>query len=675
MEKINIPVVIDAKCQLESLGKHLSTVLTIWKVNDAVKKIAWDVFKGMEQTREELEKLKVLLVSKLTNESLDWVLSEWRAKSQIIIDIINRNLFERTADIWFLSTDDDIRCFLSSNDTNLKENSPFIVQRLLDYIEKYSVYNNIYIFRPNWDFVLSANSDKMWKINDKFLSECQNITSWHKYHEYYWPTSFSDKDELLYSYKITKDNSPHTEIIWILVLSFDFENEMKTIFNNLNYWIPGTIMCLLDEDWKVLASNENNIHKWKTYKKNSWNYEIVNWTYWKYFSFTTTTKWYQWFKWLPWYGHTMIPLKSAFSTTDVQYSDTILNETEILKSKLVWDDLRELIQLVEKLNNDIKIMILNWHLIVNRENNVYSDWLKPVFEEVVRISNWCKDVFSNSIWNMFHLIIKNLLNNIKSISALWIDIMDRNLYERADDVRWWALTSKLRIILADKQKFSNNKKTIEDILVYIHELYTVYDGLYIYDKTWKIIAGTKLDKNGKAIIIDTSKVPSVWEKDFIKETLESRKEWSQFYSVSEFEKTGLYDNKDTYIYSAWIKSLEKQQVVWWICIVFDSQSQFHNMLLDILPKNNWEILPWSFWMFVNRNWNIISSTNDNFSIGTKIEISDKFLNIPNWNSYSDIFTLNSSKYIVWASCSKWYREYKTSEGYKNDVICLVFIRL
>lgn len=674
MEKINIPVVTDAKDQLESLWKHLWTIVIVWKVNDAVKKIAWDIFQGMERTQKELCILKNLLVSKLTHESLEWVFSEWKAKSQIIIDIINRNLFERTADIWFLSTDDDIRSFLSTN-TDSEKNSSFIVQRLLDYQAKYSVYDNIYIFKPNWDFVLSAYQDKIWKINDKFLTESQNTTLWNKYHEYYWPTSFSKQDKLLYSYKITKDDLPHSEIIWVLVLSFNFDNEMKMIFDNLDYWIPWTIMCLLDEDSKVLASNKDNIYKWTSYKKNLWNGEIVKWPYWEYFSFTTRTKWYQWFQGLSWYGHTMIPLKWAFNK-DILHSDILLlDEKEILNSRLVWDDLRELIELVEKLNKDIKYMILNWHLIIIRENNVYSNWLKPVFEEVVRISNWCKDVFSNSIWNMFRIIIKNLLNNIKSISALWIDIMDRNLYERADDIRWWALTSKLRIILAENQISSKNKKIIEEILIYIHDLYTVYDGLYIYDKNWKIIAGTKLDKNWKTIIIDTSKTPILWEKDFIKETLENKKWWSQFYSVSKFEKTELYDNKKTYIYSAWIKSLENQQVVWWICIVFDSQEQFHNMLLDILPKNNWEILTWSFWMFIDRNWNIISSTNHDFSIGTKIDISDKFLNITNGSSYSDIFTIDSVKYIIGASCSKWYREYKKSDHYKNDVICLVFIRL
>ena len=36
-----------------------------------------------------------------------------RSKSQIAIDVLVRNLFERTADIGFLSTDDDIREFAS----------------------------------------------------------------------------------------------------------------------------------------------------------------------------------------------------------------------------------------------------------------------------------------------------------------------------------------------------------------------------------------------------------------------------------------------------------------------------------------------------------------------------------------------------------------------------------
>ncbi len=40
-------------------------------------------------------------------------------KSQVAIDILIRNLFERRADIGFLATDDDIRLFLENFVSNI----------------------------------------------------------------------------------------------------------------------------------------------------------------------------------------------------------------------------------------------------------------------------------------------------------------------------------------------------------------------------------------------------------------------------------------------------------------------------------------------------------------------------------------------------------------------------
>lgn len=672
MSIINIPVVNEASEKLSTLWKQLWTLVIIWKVNDARTQIARDVFKSMEQTQEELEKLRQILVTKLTQESVDGVVSEAKAKAQVIIDIINRNLFERTADIWFLATDDDIRCYLCSTEAKTQLNNSFVVKRLLEYQAKYSVYENIYIFQPNGKFVLSAQQDNIGTISDAFLSECQNISSAQKYHEYYGEVSFSKENKLLYSYKITKDNTPDSEVIGVMVLSFDFQNEMKMIFENLEYGIPGSILCLLDENGKVISSNHNNVLQWRTYKKSLQNYEVISLPDGEYISYTTPTQWYQWFVWLPWYGHTMIPLKQAFKNEE---SVSSLDIHEVLSSKLVGDDLRWLINLVDKLNEDIKYMIINWHLIVSRQNSDYSNGMKPVFDEVVNISNGCKDVFSNSIGSMFNLIIQNLLNNIKSISTLGIDIMDRNLYERANDVRWWALTSKARIILARKEITPREKQILDEILTYIHSLYTVYDSLYIYDKNGKIVSASKLDSNGVPNMVNIHTLPNIWNESYIQNVFQNTSNGSQCYSVSEFEKTKLSQDHPTYIYTTGIKDEETSKTVGWIAIAFDSTIQFHNMLSEILPKNNWEVLPGSFALYTQRSGKIISTTNPMFWIGNIMEIPEIFLKVPNGKSYSDIVTIQWEKYIVWASCSKWYREFKTTDDYKNDVICIVCIRL
>lgn len=63
----------------------------------------------MSGTREGFERLTGELLNHLGKETQRKTIAELRAKTQIGIDILVRNLFERTADIGFLAADDDIR--------------------------------------------------------------------------------------------------------------------------------------------------------------------------------------------------------------------------------------------------------------------------------------------------------------------------------------------------------------------------------------------------------------------------------------------------------------------------------------------------------------------------------------------------------------------------------------
>src|ERR1700731_569075 len=66
----------------------------------------------MSGSRQAFGELAVSLVNQLGREALKKSLQEMGSKAQVAINILVRNLFERTADIGFLATDEDIRAFL-----------------------------------------------------------------------------------------------------------------------------------------------------------------------------------------------------------------------------------------------------------------------------------------------------------------------------------------------------------------------------------------------------------------------------------------------------------------------------------------------------------------------------------------------------------------------------------
>jgi len=246
-----------------------------------------------------------------------------------------------------------------------------------------------------------------------------------------------------------------------------------------------------------------------------------------------------------------------------------------------------------------------------------------------------------------------------------IDIMDRNLYERANDCRWWALTTEFRKVLDQAILSYEDREKLNAILAYINELYTVYTNLFIYDNKGIIVAVSKKEQEhliGKQL-----------SNPWVEKTLRI-KESSQ-YCVSDFEHSELYENKHTYIYNASIKSYQNPtNIVGGIGIVFDSEVEFKDMVVDSLPRTVvGEIKNGAFGVLTTKDKMVISSSDDKYSVGSILNLDDKFFNLRNGKSHSEIITLNNKFYAVGVKCSQGYREYKSaSDDYTNDVFAFFF---
>ena len=69
----------------------------------------------MSGTRRAFSELASSLLNQLGKEARKKCVQETSAKAQVAINILVRNLFERTVDIGFLSSDEDIRAFLRND--------------------------------------------------------------------------------------------------------------------------------------------------------------------------------------------------------------------------------------------------------------------------------------------------------------------------------------------------------------------------------------------------------------------------------------------------------------------------------------------------------------------------------------------------------------------------------
>ena len=658
---------------IEDVDKYkdeLGTLSSSWDMLALLGQLG-DINIDIGKTKENFLNLTSTLLNHLSEQQIKKVTQEMKFKASVTIDVLIRNLFERTADIGFLATDDDIRTFIKNYVSKYNDESLVLRQnmqkRFKEYVSKYSVYFDIVLLDTKGNVLVRLNDDiKTEKVETSFVQKVLNsnedFVETYKFHDFI-PQY---KKSLVYSYKVTKTNDSNSQNLGILCLCFRFTDEMNGIFNNLVDTKNKECLTILDEDGFVIASSDKDHIDLGTKLPIilNENYKIVSFKGRDYLAKTCKTNGYQGFYGLKWYGHIMIPLDYAFLSDELNSLDVDYN---IINSMMDNEqhfskELKEVFYKSKTIQDNLGRVIWNGNIAQSKLNSVNREFSKSLLNEIGVTGNKA----NSSLSNLNQTIITSILKDSEFLSSLAIDIMDRNLYERANDCRWWALTSYFREAFDDYNSLIDKKEEITSILQYINGLYTVYTNILVFDKNGKVIAVS--NKNNEYLI------GKILTQDWVEKTLILRD--TSKYCVSKFEKSALYDNESTYIYSSAIRSFKDEKIITGgIAVVFDSTPQFNAMLDESLPRDiDGNKISGIFALFTDKDKKIISSTNDNFQVDSYLNIDDKFFNLKNAQQKSQIIEMNNKYYAVAVKCSNGYREYKSRiDDYKNDVLCFVFI--
>lgn len=267
-----------------------------------------------------------------------------------------------------------------------------------------------------------------------------------------------------------------------------------------------------------------------------------------------------------------------------------------------------------------------------------------------------KSVFESAIDNLYRTVVSATLENNRFLAQLAINIMDRNLYERANDCRWWALTSEFRKILA-KGVGAGDAERMGAILSYINSLYTVYTNLMVFDAEGRVVAVSQPEQSHL--------VGRVLTESWVRSVLSLQD--SQAYAVSDFRATPLYDGQPTYVYGAAILHPEQGTPVGGIGIVFDSTPQFATILQDAFPDGKQ-----GFGLIMDMKGRIVSSTHPDIQPGGRCSLDlEQVL-----RTGTGIMTIRGARYAVGIAHSQGYREYKGEhDAYRNALVACMFTRI
>lgn len=613
------------------------------------------------QTREAFASLTSELLNNLAEQTLAKREQEMKAKSQVVIDILIRNLFERTADIGFLTTDDAIRRFAA------EPGEPrALQQRFQEYVRKYSVYEDVVLLDCNGNILARLVPDaRVLAIGDGWVRQAAATTA--AYVEVYGHSGlFPDRPRaLIYAYRVS---SAQGETLGVLALCFRFADEMTRIFRGLAQADDPGVMALLDAGGQVIASSDPwQVPVGAELQLASGRLQRLRFAGRSYLAFASETKGYQGYLGPGWRGLVMMPVDQAFDMHDDDQLAVI--EPSLLASVMSGGrafsaTLRAIPQQAEAIQRDLSRAV--WNGTVRQgATSASSNFSKILLREISRVGMSMREVFSRSIGNLQTTVLSSLLADSQFFAALAVDIMDRNLYERANDCRWWALDSTIRRLMATADD-NGRQAGLEKVIGYINSLYTVYDDILLFDTTGTVVAVANPEH--------AKLVGQPLDEPWVDECLALAS--SQSYAVSRFAGSPLYAARPTYVYLAALRAPDDARVVGGIAIVFDSAPQFAAMLYDALPREaSGEPVAGSFAVFLDAEGKIIAASDPAYRPGQSLEIPPDLLKPPA-GGCSRLIVVNGQAMAVGARLSTGYREYKGSEDtYRNEVTALVFIPL
>lgn len=241
-----------ARCE-----ESLRELNLMWRVIEATAKMncpeeAHSLLPMMAATRQGFQRLEKELVASLVHQKVANVLAEVGTKAQHVIDIIVRNLYERTADVGFLATDRELCEYVAG----LRDDRAAAVERLRAYRDKYTVYDDIVLLDPQGGVVAHIDAESPIEgSTDPLIA--QTLRS-DRFVETFRTTDLRPGrgPALVYSQRMLHPQGGRP--VGVLCLVFGFDTEMASIFASRQARDGRSITLLLDAGDRVIASADES---------------------------------------------------------------------------------------------------------------------------------------------------------------------------------------------------------------------------------------------------------------------------------------------------------------------------------------------------------------------------------------------------------------------------------
>ncbi|MFM6990618.1 MAG: chemotaxis protein CheW [Rhodoferax sp.] len=529
------------------------------------------------RARHDFAALSAEMMQGLGIEALNNVLHDLQTQAQTCIDIVVRNLFERSADIGFFATDATITDYLVDPQ---EARRPTIEQHLQAYASKYTVYRNILLLdlqghclarlRPGTQASTAAQAEPAWMA--QVLAQPLAYVQDHAVHGLCDPA----RPTLVYAQAVLHQHAA----CGVLCLEFDLHDEAQALFTSVLNEGSGArdgarpVLALVDPAGQVVDSSDalQLPAGWHLPAASAAGTFALQHMGRRYVAVACDTTGFQGYRGLGWRGLALIPLDLAFE--DSVEEESALMQEATGNAELLPGALRQIPQRSAAIQSALERSVWNGLLELNQAPSDASDaqqrdvvFAKTLLSEIGVTAQKTAQAFSIALRDLHKVVMASALRDTQSRTSLAMQILDRNLYERANDCRWWAQTPQFADTLAAG---TLHCPQATHTLQAINALYTVYNCLVLFDKQGRVLA---VSNDHYA-----DQVGQVLDEPWVAATL--RLGDSQQYAVSALEPSRFYPQAPTYIYAAAVRAPSADTALGGIAVVWDAAGQMQSILAD-----------------------------------------------------------------------------------------------
>ncbi len=601
----------------------------------------------------------------------------------IKIDMIERNLLERTCDVrwWALESAfwecvDFCNSTPKAGDQRSKTKGKYDLvkvanDRLEDIRTSYTLYRDLVIADKNGIIVANSNADRRTSVigldvgsEEWFKGAIDTKDGTEYYVQDTRRSVLEDEDALIYSTAIRENGDESGVAIGVLGVLFDFQGESSIILNdylptdNEGDTLEGCFSFFSNKSGQIISSSgEQGIKAGSELDLPKRHRELI-----KAgdsaismgpvmgrdsLIVSRKTCGFDDYKGLGWSSHYVLPLNSIFQSLKEQ-SKLNIEADKLLDSNLIPEDNKLTYVDIQKNKDDIQLISINGIILATDLGKAGSSFI-PIFDKITSTGNSTTGQMEELLGEMSSDMLQHNLAALENLSKQAIDLIDRNLFERAADVRWWSTDSVFWKGLGNLDSDWSDEASKR--LAIINASYTMYRDLILVDHNGKIIANSKPENRDKLRRINVS------EQSWFRQALQIGK--SDCYGVQDVCETELENEELSLIYSGAIieKGARQGVAIGALGIFFDWEEISINILEGCLPKQGENAVKGSAAVYVNGRNEITATTDrENFATGSVLSLPDQ----PNERGHtnSGTFEYKGSTYVYGSSRTQGYREYE-----------------